>query len=213
MTALLAEFTNQGWQPGPGDPTLGGWIVFWSYWVAMVGAVLAWRGESRAQVALGVLRQPRFWAWLALALTGLAINKELDLHNAITWFGRTLARQEGWYRYRRVVQLVFIAVVLVAAAAFVFWSFRRVRHWPRYYRLPLAGIQILVAFIVVRAASFHHVDFFLRRHFGGIKLHALAEFTGIAVIGVAAYRAWWRDRALVRAAEGSVARGRSDPAS
>lgn len=213
MTALLAEFTNQGWQPGPGDPTLGGWTVFWTYWVAVVGAVLAWRGEARAHALLRVPRQPRFWAWLALALFGLALNKELDLHNAITWLGRKLARQEGWYAYRRVVQLAFIATVVAGAVAFVLWSFRRVRHWPRFYRLPLAGIQILVAFIVVRAASFHHVDFFLRRQFGGIKLHALAEFTGIAVIGVAAYRAWWRDRALMRHAGSTAASGASGPAS
>lgn len=194
---VLAEMTIQGWRPGPGDPSLGGWIVFFSYWVAAAGAFLAARAEKKVAMLPGQDRWVGFWWWVGLALVGLAINKELDLHNAITWFGRNLARQTGWYNQRRQAQMVFILGVVAVALGFVAWSIQKVGSRRRDYLFPLVGLQLLVAFIVVRAASFHHVDIFLRRHLGEFKLHAVAEFAAIAWIGASAFRAYARDRAIL----------------
>ena len=46
-----------------------------------------------------------------------------------------------------------------------------------------AGAVFLVVFVVVRAASFHHVDILLRSEALGLRVNALLELSGIACIG------------------------------
>ena len=193
--SLLATMTASGWRPGPGDPTVGGWLVFFGYLAAGFLALRAYRWEQRGEAA-GLPRLPKVWKWLAIALFLLALNKQLDLHTAITWYGRQMARSEGWYRSRREVQMVAMLALAGLAAAVVAFLFLKIgREHPRYL-VPLTGVTLLVAFILVRAASFHHVDAVLGGITAGIKVHALTELAGIAVLSFAAYRTIHQHRGI-----------------
>ena len=46
----------------------------------------------------------------------------------------------------------------------------------------------ILGFVVIRAASFHHVDAFLAARLGGIKWNWILELGGIAVVAAAAVR-------------------------
>lgn len=171
------------WVPGIGDPTAIGWITVAAY---VLAAWLAWRNVAAARrtaVPAG------FWIALAALMVALGINKQLDLQ---TWFaqtGRDLSLAQGWYEQRRVVQAVFIALLVAAAVAAVLGARR---YWAvlwHEYRAAFAGVGLLLTFIVIRAASFHHIDMVLRTDLGATTLHRALEIVG--VLAVAAGSAWW----------------------
>jgi hypothetical protein len=58
----------------------------------------------------------------------------------------------------------------------------------------LLGTLFLLAFIVIRAASFHHVDVALRDASAGMRLNGLLELGGIASIGGASLYIHKRER-------------------
>jgi hypothetical protein len=182
------------WVAGIGDPSPVGWITVAAYAVA---ALLAARNVSAAR-RCGA--PTGFWIALTVLMLLLGINKQLDLQ---TWFGETgrdLARSQGWYEQRRAVQAAFIVLlgagVLAALAAA---RVRLARLWPQY-RGAFVGIVVLATFIVIRAASFHHIDEFLGFDVGGTYLGRALEIVGVIAVGVACLRWQWRyvPRALRR---------------
>lgn len=188
MTAAL------GWHPGIGDPDLTGWVLFISYLIASFLCVLC-AVSARAPEALpakcGAGRTQ--WIVLAAVLFLLGINKQMDFQTLLTEVGRLEARKNGWYESRRLVQFWFISgLTAVSALAFTFLvlSRRRTRHL-HLDHMALLGIGFLLAFTLVRAASFHHVDRVLSVTVGGLKVHRLLEFAGIACLLISALR-WLR---------------------
>jgi hypothetical protein len=185
----LAAWTNHGWTPGPGDPS---WVAWVSVAVYLAGAWLSWKAavkEADDREKRGVSRLP--WVWLVAGafLLLLALNKQLDLHNAITHFGRLWAREEGWYRERRSVQLAFTAFGgLVGFALFAMGWWRLVRPHPRYFQA-VAGCSVLLGFVLMRMASFHHLDQWLKQEFFAGRLHSWLELTGGFWVAFAALRA------------------------
>jgi len=179
---FIAAMTTYGWKPGPGDPSLAGWVIFGGY---LAVALVAWRA-ARVDAARG--QDPFLWRALTVACVLLALNKQLDLHNAITAVGRQLARSEGWYGERRHVQLLLLVVLALAGGAGLAWVLRRTGPQWRRHRLTWAGIVLLVTFIGIRAASFHHLDELLRVELGGFRLHAVIEFGGICLLFLSALR-------------------------
>lgn len=180
---LFSAMTIRGWEPGPGDPSPIGWVIFAGY---LLVAALAWRA-GRREAAAGL--DPLLWRVLGIVSVLLALNKQLDLHNAITAYGRNLAKSEGWYLQRRPVQLVFVCLVIAGGVAAVLWALRRTGEQWRRHRLTFAGMIVLVAFVAIRAASFHHLDIVFGLELGGFRLHALMELTGIALLAAAALHA------------------------
>lgn len=169
------------WYAHGGDPTRTAWIVVLCYVVATVLTMIAARRSPPG-------RERRFW-WLATAvLLVLGLNKQLDLQTLLTETLRQLARQQGWYRERREAQMVSI-VALVAAAAFggalVFAWLTRART-SGGVMLAALGLILLGAFVLVRAASFHHVDTLLRGELMGLRLYVWLEAAGMAVVGIGA---------------------------
>lgn len=53
-------------------------------------------------------------------------------------------------------------------------------------RVTVLGACMLLAFVVIRASSFHHVDVFIRSTWWGVRGNWLAEVGGLLVILVAA---------------------------
>jgi hypothetical protein len=185
FTALMPMFAftdGDRWRPGIGDPTFVGWFTVVAYFGA---AYLCWRASTNASNR----RKVRwFWSGLAILLILLGINKQLDFQTELTFMGRDFAKATGWYEDRRIVQGIFIVLIafggmIVTAALFWFYRFELRRLWPA-----LAGVGFLMGFIVIRAASFHHVDQFLHFAPGGVRMNWLLELGGIAAIAWPAWR-------------------------
>lgn len=187
MNALLSTTPDGRWQPAIGDPTLMGWVTVLAYATA---ALLAFKSASavrrdpaHASIEAGL---SRFWATLALFLLVLGINKQLDLQTLFTQLARDLALAQGWYAERRRYQLIFIAAVATAGVLGTLGLAFALRQIAAHIWLALVGIGFLVSFVLIRAASFHHVDLLLRA--GPVRLNWVFELTGIGLIALAALR-------------------------
>lgn len=180
LSALLSITADGRWQPSIGDPTLMGWLTVVAYATA---AVLAFLSGRRAVDEPSLAR---FWRALALLLVLLGINKQLDLQTLFTQLARDLALAQGWYEDRRRYQVLFIAVVGVVGLLGTLGLAFALRKIASRIWLALLGIGFLVSFVLIRAASFHHVDLFLRA--GPVRLNWVFELTGIVLIALAARR-------------------------
>jgi hypothetical protein len=183
--APIFAFTDEdGWHPGIGDPTVVGWITVFAYFVA---AFLSFR-SSRSTTSRNLRKQKWFWNVLTIALVLLGINKQLDLQTWLTLILRKLAIHEGLYEKRRLFQAVFIVFMALSGVIGFRWMWRLVSMQAREVWLALAGLFFLLVFIVIRAASFHHIDSFLKFDIGGFRMNWLLELGGISLIAVAAYQ-------------------------
>lgn len=173
------------WAPGIGDPTPLGWVTVLLY---ALGAWQCWRLAAGHAPPL-LPQERRLWWALALLLLALGLNKQLDLQTALTEIGRILARAQGWYAHRQVIQQEFIAGVLAAAMVLAAAGFYLARRTSIAAQCALAGSTFLLAFVVIRASSFHHVDLFIRSQWLGLSMNGVMETGGIAVIILSAL---WR---------------------
>jgi len=179
------------WAPGIGDPTVVGWVTVGLYFVAaLVSLRVGWgRGQRLAR------SERFFYRGLTVALFALGVNKQLDLQTALTELGRIMASEEGWYEQRRRVQRVFILLVGLVAFAGAGTGLFFLRRAPRATHVTLLGVIGLVAFVLIRASSFHHVDLFIRSSWWGIKGNWLIEVGSILVVIAGSV---WRSLSLAR---------------
>lgn len=184
MAWLLAATAADGrWHPGIGDPDFLGWFTTVAYLLVAGMCAWAWRREVRSP-ALGVQGLvPGFWLAMTAAMFALGVNKQLDLQTWFTEVGRDLAKSEGWYARRQNVQVAFIAGIALAGVTGVGVVAWWLRGNLRRYRVAVAGIVYLVCFVVVRAASFHHIDRLLHVGLNHVRVNHVLELGGIAFIG------------------------------
>ena len=100
----------------------------------------------------------------------------------MTQTGRDLAKTQGWYGDRREVQALFVwgvaALSLTGFGLLLAWGWSLRRYvWPSS-----VGMGVLLAFIVIRAASFHHVDVLIGQRVLGVAVNVILELGGILVI-------------------------------
>jgi hypothetical protein len=180
----LAATVDGAWRPGIGDPTVFGWLTVALYVAAAVLAGFAMRRSGRARSATDA----RFWLCVAVAMLLLAVNKQLDLQSWFTHAGRDLARQMGWYAYKRDLQFWFVVSVAVAACLGLGGLLWLVRRGGPGTWLAILGLIFLGCFIVLRASSFHHVHALLFRSVPGVNMNVVLEWTGILITGAGAVR-------------------------
>lgn len=164
------------WTPGIGDPSIVGWFTVVAYFLA---ALLCYRGSRGPE-------ERSIWWSIAVLLIALGINKQLDLQSWFTQVGRDMARAEGWYDVRGFVQIGFIVVMVVGGVIGAAWLFRLARHHAICVRTALIGLSLLLTFIAVRAASFHHVDRLIGTTILGFRFNWIFELGGIAIIAASA---------------------------
>jgi len=169
-----------GWSPRIGDPSVLGWLTVFAYFGSSLLCIRAANRDTSA---------PGLWRILAFSLVVLGLNKQLDLQTLLTQLGRELARTDGWYDRRRQIQQVFVVVIGVASVALSISAFVLLKGRSRAIRVASAGFFLLVTFVFVRAASFHHVDRFLKSAVLGARFNWIFELGGLAVMGIAAARA------------------------
>lgn len=180
----LVQTADGGWRPGIGDPTPIGWFTVVAYFVAAYYCLRAWQqartlGRTRRQLAMA-------WGLLCLGMIALGINKQLDLQSLITVYGRRFAQQGGWYQRRRLMQFAFICTIALLGAclmvSFGWWIRRQLRDiW-----LAGLGATFLACFVVIRAASFHHMDILLGQVHFGVRMNCILELSGITCIAISA---------------------------
>jgi hypothetical protein len=174
-----------------GDPNPIGWLTTFAYFC--VAGFCFWAGRREKEQAIGRARirhAPLFWFTLCGVMVALGFNKQLDIQSDITQIGRDMAVSEGWYENRRIVQLIFVTFFGIAAVGAVvagFWFMRDLWH---RYRMAFVGIIYLCTFVIIRAASFHHIDNLLYHLPGaGYWVNTFLELGGNVILGTAAYRA------------------------
>lgn len=178
--------TNARWEPGIGDPTVFGWVTVLAYGVAMLLCYGCYR-----KAVPGPAR--RFWLLMAFIMLALGVNKQLDLQTWLTQVGRDVALEHGWYARRRLVQVVFIVWLVLVALMVRTKLLQLVQGLDRHARGAAMGLLLLGVFVLVRAASFHHVDVLLGLSLEGLPVNAVLELGGIGMIAWAAF-ACWRSR-------------------
>ena len=133
---------------------------------------------------------------MSLLLVLLGFNKELDLQSLLTEFGRTLTRAIGIYEQRRVLQGLFLLLLAGTATFGILRLTRMLRQSSTPAKTAAAGITMLFTFILLRAASFHHVDDWVTIDVRGLRSGWWLELVGVVVIALSAlaYRAESRRR-------------------
>jgi peptidoglycan/LPS O-acetylase OafA/YrhL len=170
------------WKPGIGDPSVIGWVTVVAYLIAawycyrlVRGPLFRWKE-----------REERLWQILALGLLFLGINKQLDLQTALTEAGRLMAREQGWYSERSIVQVAFLFFLFVLGMAGAVAVFRLTRTTSRYAQIAALGAVLLISFVIMRATSFHNVDHMLGEKLAGMRFNWIFELGGILIILVSA---------------------------
>jgi hypothetical protein len=176
----MATGLDGRWEAGIGDPSVMGWVTVAAYATA---ALLSLRCARRAAEPL----EFRFWVVLTAALVLLGINKQLDLQSLFTQTARDMAFAQGWYENRRLYQAAFIGFLItggLAVAALLLWAVRRL---PLSTQVAAAGLVVLIVFVVIRGASFHHVDEMLGSDVEGIRFNWLLELGPLLAISIGAF--------------------------
>jgi hypothetical protein len=181
VPVLLAFTEGDVWRPGIGDPTIMGWVTVVAYFAV---AVLCFRRARDARRESQRRTETIFWNVLSALLVLLGINKQLDLQTWFTLTGRHIALSEGWYEYRRPVQFAFIVFIVLLAIGASGFMWRLVRAHCRELWLALLGFVLLLTFVIVRAASFHHVDVLINLDLAGVRMNWILELGAIAVIAL-----------------------------
>ena len=183
LTLATAATTGIHWRPGFHDPDFLGWVIFVGYFAAACLCVRTALSRGRRPDCPSDRRSRTFWYVLTALLVLLGINKQLDLQTLMTEVGREAAKVEGWYQVRRPVQAVFVASLAVLSVSGLLILAILMRHSLLRLWLAVAGVVLLVSYVLVRAASFHHVDLLL----GRFELNWLLELVGIACVALSAW--------------------------
>lgn len=142
------------WRPTIGDPTWVGWITFLGYGLAALAcgrrSFLEWRNRSGDNAAV-------IGCCLAIAMLLLGANKQLDFQTLGIQVLRNLAREEGWYHLRRLVQALAV-LVAIAGAILLLWFLGKSRsHFIRQNRLAAVGGLLILSYLLIRLANINHI--------------------------------------------------------
>ena len=176
------------WKPGIGDPTIGGWATVALYFLAMISCWMTARSG---------IKERRIWSAISILFLGLGINKQLDLQSALTEVGRVIAFAHGWYGQRQFVQLAFIICAAIVCVSVVITLLIWTRHAPLSTWFALLGTILVSGYVLIRAASFHHIDRFIGTTFLGLRWNWILEMGGITIVLLASQ---WRRTKQKRAA-------------
>ena len=182
------------WRLGIGDPTIWGWLTVVAYAIAAVSAL---RAANVAHISgRNWKAEGAFWFGVTLLMVALGINKQLDLQSFLTEVARDWAKASGWYAGRRQVQEAAIVLLFISAVCAAVGSWVLMRRAATEIKLAVASLSLVIAFVVIRAASFHHIDALIGSQIGGVSWNALLELPGILLtaLGAILYRARVRRR-------------------
>lgn len=173
-----------------GDNTPLGWSITAAYFVATAFTFVAARAENLRPLPRTSRRWPiGFWGPMSLGLLVLGLNKQLDLQRGVPRIARLAASILGWSGSPRPMKFLLLALVasigiiaLVGMAAHL----GRLRNLTLGHTIALLGGLLLMAFVLGRAATFHHVNQTVAEIFGDVSFAAILELTAITSIALGA---------------------------
>lgn len=176
------------WRPEIGDPTIIGWLTVIGYFVCALFCLRTWLSSG---LVFQHYRKRQAYLWIALSLlmVALGLNKQLDLQTLFTEVARYLSHEQGWYEQRRYYQRLFIYAVMGLSLVLVMLLTLLYRPVLTDYLFAIAGVTLLFAFIVIRAASFHDFDLFINVRVVGLRMNSILELSGIGLV-------WWNARLI-----------------
>jgi hypothetical protein len=163
------------WHPGLGDPYVTGWVTVAAYAIAMLLGYLCYRNSVEGA-------ERKFWLATAFVMAVFGINKQLDVQTWFTEVAREMALAQGWYAYRRQMQVAFIVGLLVGGLGLRTWLNLKLSSLRAHVRRAGAGLLLLSVFVVMRAASYHHVDVLLGISWAGARINVVVELGALLVI-------------------------------
>lgn len=179
---MISFFSDIPWAPGIGDPTFIGWFTAVAYFITGFLCIACARQIGTGISVENVTLQYRLWWFIAIVLLLLGINKQLDLQTLITEIGKVVAKRQGWYEQRRIVQALFIAGIVCGGFFSLLLIGRAFQNVWKENRLALGGLVALMSFICIRAISFHGIDRMLGLKLSGFELNGVLELGGITCI-------------------------------
>jgi hypothetical protein len=163
------------------DHSFYGWMTVLAYFLASL------RAGYKAKLAWIKKEHVIFWVGLTLMMIALGLNKQLDLQSNFTEILRDMAKAHGWYEQRRMAQMLFVAAMgICVPVILIVLRLTLVQSWRRF-KVIWVGMILLLVFIVIRAASFHHVDLFFYQSVGSLRYYQALEMLAIAVIFIGTY--------------------------
>ena len=174
-------FEAIGWYPKIGDATLMGWLTVFFYFATFILSLkVVLVSESIFTEQLKVQKQ--FWIIISCLMFLLCINKQLDLQSLLTALGRFILKEQGLYDYKRLLQVVFLASIFLAALIGFLFIVKKLYKAAKKEMLAIFGIVFLLMFILIRASSFHNIDSFIGYSLLGFKMNWFIELSGIGLI-------------------------------
>ncbi len=183
MFEELISCAANRWELRAGDPTLIGWLITLAYFMLNFSIVKLLFNISSSNI-YDRRRFTAFWIIILLIYLFFGLNKQLDLQTFLTATGRCVSKLQGWYEERRAFQFNLIMAGLAATAMFMLGFLYFFRTIIGQSLLALLGVSCSMVFVVLRAASIHHVDQLFRIEFFNVKAHAIIEMTGIVLVFV-----------------------------
>jgi hypothetical protein len=164
-----------------GDHTFFGWMTVLAYLVTSI------RLSLKTRLAWLNKENVLFWVCFTVLIIFLGFNKQLDLQSNFTEIMRDLAKAQGWYEQRRPLQFLFVAFMALLLPLLFFWVRLSMANSWRRYKLMWIGILLLLVFIVIRAASFHHVDLIFYKTIGSLRFYQALEIVAISIIFIGSF--------------------------
>jgi len=174
------------WHPQIGDPSAMGWLTVILYFCS---AILSFKVATSAPIIFSAeinVKQKCFWMIVAFILLFLGINKQLDLQSLLTAIGKFYAHRDGWYEHRRNIQIFGIISILTLALIGMGIFALKMRAILKTNWLAIVGLVFLLAFVMIRATSFHHMDILINTTVFGIRMNWVLELLGLFTIGLSA---------------------------
>ena len=108
------------------------------------------------------------------------------MQTLFTQVGKNIALDLGWYKNRHIIQIGFIVAIGLVGVTTLTLLIRRYRNTFFSIKVALSGCIVLFSFILIRASSFHHMDIFINMKLTGLKMNAVLELGGLAIISLGA---------------------------
>ena len=124
----------------------------------------------------------RFWLVSTIVLLLLALNKQLDLQTWLVRTGRDLAHDFGFYDSKHTIQAVFVICLALAALITGVLALLKLRGHMDNVGLAGVGLIVLLAFILLRAASVSHVDIPITRALSSSWVAPALELLGAGIV-------------------------------
>lgn len=116
----------------------------------------------------------------------MGINKQLDLQCLFIAVIKKMAVNQRWYSQRQIIQVWFIAGMVIFGLILLTWLGWKFRRLWRQCGFALFGILLLITFIAIRVAPLNLIAEFRNWQPALGVINFVLELAGIGLVGISA---------------------------